>query len=50
MYQFDAHPIADLETFVATLQTSFDERTPDSNPRPFFRRAGHEGVETLADA
>jgi len=50
VYQFDAHTITDLETFVAALQATLDERSPDPNPRAFFRGARHNRIETLANA
>jgi hypothetical protein len=49
MYQFDAHTIADLETFVAPLEATFGRRSPDPDPGALFRGARDDGIETLAN-
>ena len=47
--EFDSEAIADIESLSAFDELSLDRRLKHSNPGSFFGRAGHQGVEDLAD-
>src|SRR5258706_1313803 len=47
--KLEAYVIADLESFIATLEPALDGRTSNADPRALFGCARHDTVESLAD-
>ena len=47
--QLHAEPVADLQTFKTALQSSFNGRMQNTDPRAFVRCAGDNGIELLTD-
>ena len=50
VHELHAHPVADVEPLLTTLDATLDRRVEDADPRALGRRAGHDAVELLADA
>ena len=49
MDQLNTNPVANVKAFHTALQFSFDGRQQQTDPRPFLRRTGDDGIELLSD-
>ena len=50
MDQLHAEPVADVQAFKTAHQSSFNRQMQKTNPRPFVRCAGDDGIEPFADS
>ena len=47
--QLHSEPVTDIQAFQTALQSSFNGRMQNTDPRAFVRCAGDDGIELLPD-